>query len=80
MNILIFHHVRQAVGAKQIDFVRQHFVFVDLDLDGRLNAEGAGNVISIGGALCFVVGLEAAIHEFLQQRMVERQLLERVAA
>ncbi len=51
-----------------------------LDLDSRFHAECPGHVIPIGRALSLFRRIEPAIHEFLQQRVIEGQLLELAAA
>ena len=41
-----------------------------------LDAQGPGHVVLVGGALRLFGRVEAAVHQFLQQRVVQRDLLD----
>jgi len=80
VNILIFDHVRQAVGAEQNDIVGQDIKLLNLDLHRGLDAQCPGYVISVCGALRLFLGIKAPIDKLLQQGVIECELLEFGAA
>jgi len=78
MNILILDHVGQAVGAKHVIVALLHRLFVDLHLDILFHTEGSCNIILVGRPLRFLLRVESAIDQFLQQRVVRRHLLKAI--
>ena len=74
------HHVRQPVGAQQVDVVRFDPVFGDVGRHDRLDAEGARHQVLVERIARLLGREHATVDLFLQQRVVAGQLIEFLAA
>ena len=74
-HLLICHHIRQTVGAKQQTVVPMQLLQIDIALDRRLGSDGSCNYVFPGVVFCLLLRQLAALDHELHNRVVRRQKL-----
>src|SRR6185312_2924666 len=79
-DLLVLDHVREAVGAEEVEVPGLRLVDVDLRLDGGIDPERARDQVLVLRKLRLLRRDEPGVELLLEERMVARHLLHRLAA